>query len=155
MLKNARRRFWGRFSRRRRRRRAREREAAHDRGDRAGLQAYASNGAHVGCVGSHLEARYVLREGDVISVVSGTGARRRLTTGHARRGFFATLEAFDGVSELMARVSPSQFGGDVVGKDLADRKCCGRSRSFEIFDKMTASAFSSKSFDAQRRSNRI
>ena len=40
-----------------------------------GFVAYASERAalHVGCVGSHLEARYILKEGDVISVVSGTG----------------------------------------------------------------------------------
>ena len=62
-----------------------------------GFVAYASERAalHVGCVGSHLEARYVLREGDVISVVSGTpglhcGAVLQRAT--LAEGSFSTLE---------------------------------------------------------------
>ena len=57
----------------------------------------------------------------------------------------------------MARpVSPSQFGGDVVGRDLADLPAVLRAitRSFEDGpNKMTASAFSSRLFDAQRRAS--
>ena len=125
-----------------------------------GFVAYASESRlHVGCVGSHLEARYVLREGDVISVVSGTGDHCGAVLQRATLadGSFATLEEFDGVSELMTRpVSPSQFGGDVVGKDLADLPGVLQAitRSFEDGpNKMTASAFSSKLFDAQRRAS--
>ena len=126
-----------------------------------GFVAYASERAalHVGCVGSHLEARYVLREGDVISVVSGTGDHCGAVLQRATlaEGSFSTLEEFDGVSELMARpVSPSQFGGDVVGKDLADLPAVLRAitRSFDDGpNKVTASAFSSKLFDAQRRAS--
>jgi hypothetical protein len=127
-----------------------------------GFVAYASERAalHVGCVGSHLEARYVLREGDVISVVSGTpglhcGAVLQRAT--LAEGSFSTLEEFDGVSELMTRpVSPSQFGGDVVGRDLVDLPSVLQAitRSFEDGpNKVTASAFSSKLFDAQRRAS--
>ena len=58
---------------------------------------------------------------------------------------------------MMARpVNPSQFGGDVVGRDLADLPGVLQAitRSFDDGpNKVTASTFSSRLFDAQRRSN--
>jgi len=126
-----------------------------------GFVAYASERAalHVGCVGTRLEARYVLKEGDVLSIVAGSegprGCGALLQRATLADGRFATLEAFDGVSDLMGKaVCRSQFGGDVVGKDLAELPDVlhAITRSFDGGpNARTAQAFAARLFDAERR----
>ena len=114
-------------------------------------------------MGAGLEARYVLAEGDVLSVSAGGECRpgcaasvdRANTASQAPA--FAPLDDWDGVNALMtAPVAASQLsGGDVVGRDLADLPglCDAVSRSFEGdgTNAAPAAAFARALLDDDRR----
>ena len=135
-----------------------------------GFVAYASERAavHVGAVGAALKYRYVLAEGDVVSVapeateqgtLGGSGCRLALARVDADAAVFRDLGSTDLCdaerNALMMRPLPGGPPGDVVGDDLRDLPVLASAlaRSFRLDTSPNAAAaraFAKAVFDADR-----
>ena len=135
-----------------------------------GFVAYASERAavHVGAVGAALKYRYVLAEGDVVSVapeatehgtLGGSGCRLALARVDADAAVFRDLGSTDLCdaerNALMMRPLPGGPPGDVVGDDLRDLPVLASAlaRSFRLDTSPNAAAaraFATAVFDADR-----
>ncbi|KAH8060222.1 hypothetical protein JL722_5187 [Aureococcus anophagefferens] len=135
-----------------------------------GFVAYASERAavHVGAVGAALKYRYVLAEGDVVSIapeaaeqgtLGGSGCRLALARVDADAAVFRDLESTDLCdaerNALMMRPLPGGPPGDVVGDDLRDLPVLASAlaRSFRLDTSPNAAAaraFAKAVFDADR-----